>query len=223
MRSHTIYRTFTTRQRRFVRITDDVQAAVNESAVQEGIRAAPSVALGEIGHVTRHVGVRRGVASPLWGMGEMASQGGASVTPTFVSAPAGTLSLSLLSGFELRLDGLPVRVPLSAQRVVAFLGLNPYRLARIFVAGHLWMDASEERAAAALRTALWRLGPRNGVLVRSEGQSMYLNPDVEVDVVCASRIARGLLDGAEVPVAHSTFADLRDAGELLPDWYDDWS
>ena len=38
MRSHTVYRTFTTRQRRqFVRITDDVQAAVDESGVEEGL------------------------------------------------------------------------------------------------------------------------------------------------------------------------------------------
>ncbi len=38
MRSHTVYRTFTTQQRRqFVRITDDVQAAVTEAAVEEGL------------------------------------------------------------------------------------------------------------------------------------------------------------------------------------------
>ncbi len=38
MRSHTVYRTFTTQQRRqFVRITDDVQAAVTESGVAEGL------------------------------------------------------------------------------------------------------------------------------------------------------------------------------------------
>ena len=38
MRSHTVYRTFTTDQRReFVRITEDVEAAVRESAVQEGM------------------------------------------------------------------------------------------------------------------------------------------------------------------------------------------
>ncbi len=38
MRSHTVYRTFTTKQRRqFVRITDDVQAAVHESGVREGM------------------------------------------------------------------------------------------------------------------------------------------------------------------------------------------
>jgi len=38
MLSHTVYRTFTTTQRRqFVRITDDVEAAVRESGVQEGL------------------------------------------------------------------------------------------------------------------------------------------------------------------------------------------
>ena len=36
--------------------------------------------------------------------------------------PAGRVILSLLSGFELRLDGRPLPVPLSSQRVVAFLG-----------------------------------------------------------------------------------------------------
>ncbi len=38
MRSHTVYKTFDTQERReFVRITDDVQAAVDEAEVQEGM------------------------------------------------------------------------------------------------------------------------------------------------------------------------------------------
>ena len=38
MKSHTVYRTFDTDQRReFVRITEDVQAAVDESGVHEGM------------------------------------------------------------------------------------------------------------------------------------------------------------------------------------------
>ena len=38
MRTHTVYRTFTTRERReFVRITDDVQKAVDEAGVAEGM------------------------------------------------------------------------------------------------------------------------------------------------------------------------------------------
>ena len=38
MRSHTVYRTFNTERRReFIRLTDDVQAAVDESGVRDGI------------------------------------------------------------------------------------------------------------------------------------------------------------------------------------------
>jgi thiamine phosphate synthase YjbQ (UPF0047 family) len=38
MKSHTVYKTFNTRERReFVRITEEVQAAVNQSGVREGI------------------------------------------------------------------------------------------------------------------------------------------------------------------------------------------
>ena len=38
MRSHTVYRTFDTERRReFIRLTDDVQAAVDESGVREGL------------------------------------------------------------------------------------------------------------------------------------------------------------------------------------------
>jgi thiamine phosphate synthase YjbQ (UPF0047 family) len=38
MRSHTVYRTFeTARRREFVRLTDDVQAAVDEAGVREGL------------------------------------------------------------------------------------------------------------------------------------------------------------------------------------------
>lgn len=154
-------------------------------------------------------------------MSHVSSAGCPSVAAETRPGQAGRVILSLLSGFELRLDGRPLAVPLSSQRVVAFLGLNPGRLARIFVAGHLWIDASEERAAAALRTALWRLGQTGAGLVSCDGQALSLDPSVEIDVQATSRVAHRLLeDDAAVPGA--AFAGLRDAGELLPDWYDDW-
>lgn len=68
------------------------------------------------------------------------------------------MSLSFWGGFELRVVGDRVALPLNSQRVVAFLGLIRGLPARVFVAGNLWIDASDERAAAALRTAPWRLG-----------------------------------------------------------------
>jgi DNA-binding SARP family transcriptional activator len=132
------------------------------------------------------------------------------------------LRLQLLDGFELRRDGATVLVPVSAQRVIAFLGLKPGRLARVFVAGHLWADVSEERAAAALRTALWRIGRLGSRLVVADAQSLRLSPEVEVDVLDSTRVARQILEepGGELPAA--AWRALRERSELLPDWYDDW-
>src|SRR2546423_13153457 len=67
------------------------------------------------------------------------------------------ISLSLLHGFSLERSPAPIQLPLSAQRVLAFLALHAGSLQRLFVAGNLWMDSSEEHANASLRTALWRL------------------------------------------------------------------
>ena len=135
---------------------------------------------------------------------------------------AALVSLSLLGGFAVRLDGDLIGVPLSAQRVIAFLGLHPGRMARVFVAGHLWMDLGEDRAAAALRTALWRLGVPSRCLVRCDSRSIGLDPAVEVDVDTASRIARELLDDDSPPIPADAMIHLSGAGEVLPDWYDDW-
>lgn len=133
-----------------------------------------------------------------------------------------SFALSLLRGFELRGEDRPLTVPRSAQRVVAFLGLNPGRLSRTFVAGQLWTDANEQRAAAALRTALWRLGGFAAELVRCDGQTLSLHPAVELDVARCSRLAHDMLDSKPGTWTHADLSELRDAGELLPDWYDDW-
>jgi DNA-binding SARP family transcriptional activator len=122
----------------------------------------------------------------------------------------------------MRLDGGLISIPLSARRVVAFLGLKPGGRARVFVAGHLWMEASEERSAAALRTALWRLGSAGSRFVRYEGTLLQLEGAVTVDLESASRIARECVRHGASPISRTDFAVLRDAGDLLPDWYDDW-
>ena len=113
---------------------------------------------------------------------------------------------------------------MSAQRVVAFLALHAGPLARMFVAGNLWMDSSEERALAALRTALWRMRTPGRTVVRCDGHALSLEPSIDIDLITASRRARELLEGGAM-MAPPTRADvrlLRDAGDVLPDWYDDW-
>ena len=73
---------------------------------------------------------------------------------SLASTKVAPLQLGLLRGFELRQDGDVVQLPLSAQRVVAFLALHERPLQRLYVAGSLWLDTTEARANASLRTAL---------------------------------------------------------------------
>jgi Bacterial transcriptional activator domain len=66
--------------------------------------------------------------------------------------------LSLLGGFELRCAGTEVAVARGGQRLLALLALQGRPLERLWVAGTLWLDATEERAGASLRSALWLTG-----------------------------------------------------------------
>ena len=66
------------------------------------------------------------------------------------------IRLALLNGFELTNRGLHVDIPLSAQRLLAFLAFQERPLLRLHVAGNLWPDSPEARATANLRSSLWR-------------------------------------------------------------------
>lgn len=133
----------------------------------------------------------------------------------------GRTSLSLLNAFELRCGGETVGLPLSAQRLLAFVALHEHPLLRVYVAGTLWTDASDERAAASLRSSLWRLHRPGFRLVESTSTHLRLAPDVDVDLRSAFRLAHRLLAGsARGEDLSGPDPVLR--GELLPDWYDDW-
>jgi DNA-binding SARP family transcriptional activator len=131
------------------------------------------------------------------------------------------LRVSLLRGFALRASGESLEVPLMLQRLVAFLALQERPVHRVFVAGTLWIGADDERAAASLRTTLWRLSRAAPGLVRSDGTTLALSLSVGVDLWDASERARLLI---EHPDEHcqEDLELLGRSGELLPDWYDDW-
>ncbi len=131
----------------------------------------------------------------------------------------GGYQLTLLRGFELRLDGRPLRPCVSEQRLVALLAVRG-TLPRNVVSGLLWPDANGPRAHGNLRTALWRLGKLCPELVAVEGDQLALR-GVEIDVATFTRWATRLVDGGamaddDVRTARSCRAD------LLPGWYDDW-
>jgi DNA-binding SARP family transcriptional activator len=129
--------------------------------------------------------------------------------------------LRLLDCFSLTCDGRQVSVPPSAQRLLAFLALRPHPVRRSHVAGCLWLDSPEERAYASLRSALWRLQAAGADVVEVRDAELRLAPSLRVDYRDAACLSRGLLDGGGTDLqAVADWAVL--AGELLPDWDDEW-
>jgi DNA-binding SARP family transcriptional activator len=112
-------------------------------------------------------------------------------------------------------------MPTSAQRVVAFLALQNRPVRRLYVAGSLWPETQEERAAANLRSALWRLGRPGGALVATTNGHLELAPQVEVDVRSSTALARRLRQDA-LTFVQSEADELAFCRDLLPDWSDDW-
>jgi DNA-binding SARP family transcriptional activator len=127
--------------------------------------------------------------------------------------------LGLLGAFDLNIAGDTVSLPMNGQRLLAFLALQGRSLTRSFVAGSLWLDSTDDRAAGSLRSALWRLR-RQGQLVEANGEKIGLVSHAAVDVTAAVAQAHRLLDPASDDCPRLDDVLLRD--DLLPDWYDDW-
>jgi DNA-binding SARP family transcriptional activator len=116
--------------------------------------------------------------------------------------------------------GRPVEVAASSQRVLAFVALRDRPVVRSFVAGTLWIDASEERAAANLRSALWRLNQSGLPLIRTTGRTLELAEEVRVDVRVMLAHATRVLADTSMTGGQDGDGPLGD--DLLPDWYDEW-
>jgi DNA-binding SARP family transcriptional activator len=128
--------------------------------------------------------------------------------------------LTLLGGFDLVCDDLPVTLPMSAQRVIAFVATHDRPIQRAYVAGSLWLDTPETRAHANLRSALWRLQRARRTLVETNGQQLRLSASVSVDLTEAEDRLRRALDRTDLGDLELDRFALE--GDLLPDWYDDW-
>lgn len=128
-------------------------------------------------------------------------------------------ALRLLGGFELTVDGTPVRVPSALERAVAHLALRG-RCGRSRLAGTLWPDTTELRAMANLRTGIWRINQVAPGIVVSRHDALTLADDVDVDVTRLVEAARAVLEGAP-GIPHEPSLQYVE-GDLLPDWTDDW-
>jgi DNA-binding SARP family transcriptional activator len=131
------------------------------------------------------------------------------------------VELRLVDGFEVLCGGERVELPLTAQRLVAFLALQERPLQRGYVAAKLWLDTLEEKAAGSLRSAIWRVRKTEIPLICTPDTRLALDPDVQVDLSAASALARQLIgDAADLDPWPVDLVPLQ--GEILPDWYDDW-
>jgi len=127
--------------------------------------------------------------------------------------------IRLLGGFELVTDGEAVELPPIAQRLVAYVALQERPIARTVLAGSLWPETSDAKAATNLRAVLTRVKSRGGDVIASTKSSVAIDPSVHVDVHQASRLARCLLAAEADPstIDHRAFT-----GVLLPEIIDSW-
>jgi DNA-binding SARP family transcriptional activator len=129
--------------------------------------------------------------------------------------------LRMMGGFRLSVDGQPVALTHHAGRLVAFLALRGSALDRLAAASTLWLDSEEARAAASLRTTLWKIRLVSPDLVVADGRHLRLAPGLTTDVQLLDEQAR-CFARTNLPLAGPEPSVDVLAGDLLPDWYDDW-
>jgi DNA-binding SARP family transcriptional activator len=132
-----------------------------------------------------------------------------------------TARLRLLGGFEFQVGGQALTLPLRVQRLVAFLALHGQPLHRAYVSGRLWTDTSQAHAFGSLRATLWSASRLCGPLIEASSTHIGLSPRVRVDAHALATCARRVMHDA-APIAPRDFDRLVRAGDLLPDWYEDW-
>jgi DNA-binding SARP family transcriptional activator len=127
--------------------------------------------------------------------------------------------IELLGGFQFSMGSARLELQMPARRLLAALALHEKPLQRSYVAGMLWPNVSEDRAAGNVRSTIFRLGPARDVV---DGRALLaLHRDAWVDVEEVLQTARQVI--AEEPTLPVDVLDtLASPGELLPDWYDDW-
>jgi len=137
-----------------------------------------------------------------------------------------TLRVRLLGGFEVTFANEPVAVSRPGRRLVALIAVahRGRPAGRDALAARAWPELSADRAAACLRSTLWRLPrPRGRRLLVADAASVRIADDVEVDLWEAEVRARGLADDAAAhrePDPRGAATGLEE--DLLPDWDDEW-
>jgi len=136
--------------------------------------------------------------------------------------PAALSTVHLLRGPYVTIGNRRMDVPEGSKRLLVFVAVSGGQVARRQVAGALWPEGDDVRAAGNLRSALWRLRTAGIDVLHGDKAVLRLHPRTAVDVDQLCAWAERVNDPA-VPTADLTALDWRtEALNLLPGWYDDW-
>lgn len=135
-------------------------------------------------------------------------------------AECAALQVELLHHFRVTCNGLPLELGRSGERMVAYLALEDRSLARDHIAGALWPDTIQSRAAANLRRALSVVRRHIPGLIRSHAHRLALVSGTSVDVRAQRCLIEAITGGERSTASADELRLLR--GDLLPDWDEAW-
>ena len=135
-------------------------------------------------------------------------------------AKCAALHIELLQHFRVTSDGRLFALGRSGERLVAYLALEDRFLARDHIAGVLWPDTSQSRAAANLRRALSIVRRHAPGLIRSNTHRLSLVSGTSVDVRAQRCLVEAITGGERSTASAEELRLLR--GDLLPDWDEAW-
>lgn len=130
--------------------------------------------------------------------------------------------LCLFGGPSVLHHGLRVVVPEGSQRLLVLVALRGGRVDRRSVAGSLWPNGTDDRAAGNLRSAMWRLRTAGLDLLSNERGVVTLHDRVDVDVHGVAAWADRLVRGTQTEEDLVLEGRPLDPDDVLPGWYDDW-
>ena len=99
--------------------------------------------------------------------------------------------------FALRRVDEPIPLPISSQRLIAYLALSDGPTQRSHVAGTFWPDVGQDRAMANLRSVIWRVRGSGHELIAADDGQLSLQRNVVVDARELRRTAYAILESGD--------------------------
>lgn len=127
--------------------------------------------------------------------------------------------IELLGRWRLLAGGAPLKLRLREQRVLSLLALQG-PVSRRRIAGILWPETTEMRAADSLRVSLCHIHHQCPGVIRCDDGWVEIDPAVSIDLhQLRHRLQQVVLETGDEPPPEEI---LLGAGQLLPDWDEPW-